>query len=64
MERYEIGDRVVILRRFAHLYGSATGMVIGIKLDPFRSAFNEYKIQFADGSVANLFEFQIAKADE
>jgi hypothetical protein len=64
MQRYQIGDRVVVLPRFAHLYRSATGIVIGIKLDPFRSAFNEYKIEFADGSTASLFEFQLGKTDE
>jgi len=61
--QYEIGDRVVVLQRFAHLYGSATGVVTGVKLDSFRSAFNEYKIEFADGSTASLFQFQLAKSD-
>ena len=63
MQRYEIGDRVVVLPRFAHLYGTATGVVVAVKLDPFRPAFNEYKIEFADGSTASLFEFQLAKPD-
>ena len=63
MQRYEIGERVVVLPRFAHLYGSATGVVIGIKLDSFRPAFNEYTIEFADGSTAKLFEFQLARRD-
>jgi hypothetical protein len=64
MQRYQIGDRVVVLPRFAHLYGSVTGVVTGIKLDPFRPAFNEYKIEFADGSTASLFEFQLAKSEK
>ena len=64
MQRYQIGDRVVVLPRFAHLYGSEKGVVIGIKLDPFRPAFNEYKIEFADGSTASLFEFQLEKTDD
>ena len=62
MQRFKIGDRVVLLPRFAHLYQSDAGLVIGIKLDPFRAAFNEYKIEFSDGSTADLFEFQIRKA--
>jgi hypothetical protein len=64
MERFEIGDRVVVLPRFAHLYPNDRGVVTEIKLDRFRSAFNEYKIEFPDGSTADLFEFQIRKAEE
>jgi hypothetical protein len=64
MQRYEIGDRVVVLPRFARLYGTAPGVVTAVKLDPFRSAFNEYTIEFADGLTASLFEFQIVKAHE
>jgi len=64
MQRYQIGDRVVVLPRFAHLYGSVTGVVTSIKLDSFRPAFNEYKIEFADGSTASLFEFQLAKSEK
>jgi len=60
MQRYQIGDRVVVLPRFARLYPANTGAVIEVKLDSFRPAFNEYKIGFPDGSTANLFEFQIA----
>ena len=56
-----VGDRVVVLPRYADLYPKDGGVVIEVKLDPFRTAFNEYKIGFADGSTANLFEFQIAK---
>jgi hypothetical protein len=63
MQRYEIGDRVVVLPRFAHLYGTATGEVTGVKLDSFRSAFNEYTIEFADGSRSDVFEFQLARVD-
>jgi hypothetical protein len=63
MQRYEIGNQVVVLPRFAHLYGSATGVVIGVELDSFRSAFNAYTIEFADGSTAELFEFQLVTAD-
>jgi len=64
MQRFKIGDRVVVLSRFAHLYQSSFGMVIEIKLDSFRAAFNEYKIEFEDGSTADLFEFQLVDVDE
>ena len=62
MQRFNIGDRVVVLPRFAHLYPSSAGVVIEVKLDPFRPMFNEYKIEFGDGSMASLFEFQIREA--
>ena len=62
MHGFAIGDRVVVLPRYADLYPKDGGVVIEVKLDPFRSAFNEYKIEFADGSTADVFEFQIGKA--
>ena len=62
MQRFNIGDRVVILPRFADLYSTNSGVVVEVRLDPFRPMFNDYKIEFADGSTARLFEFQIGKA--
>ena len=59
MQRFKIDESVVILGRFAHLYPSHTGVVIRVKPDPFRATFNEYRIQFSDGSTADLFEFQL-----
>jgi hypothetical protein len=64
MQRFEIGDRVVVLQRFAHLYPTYSGVVIAVKLDPFRSIFNEYKIEFPDGSRADVFEFQLREATD
>jgi hypothetical protein len=64
MDRFRIGDRVVVLPRFANVYPAGPGVVIEITLDKFRPVFNEYKIQFPDGSVAALFEFQIRKESE
>jgi hypothetical protein len=62
MQRFKIGDRVVLLPRFAHLYPGNSAVVIEVKVDPFRPVFNEYEIQFHDGSIANVFEFQIREA--
>jgi hypothetical protein len=59
MQRYEKGDPVLILPKFAHLYPSASAVVIDVKLDQFRPMFNGYTLQFSDGSSANLFQFQI-----
>ena len=61
MQQFQIGDRVLVLPRFAHLYPSISAVVIEVKLDPFREMFNEYKIAFPDGSTAGVFEFQIRK---
>ncbi|HYR84693.1 MAG TPA: hypothetical protein VE422_11505 [Terriglobia bacterium] len=63
MQRFDIGDPIVILPRFADLYPIHWGTVIDMKLDPFRPAFTEYTIQFPDGSTTNLFEFQILEAE-
>ena len=59
MQRFKKGDRILILPKFAHLYPAASAVVIGFKRDPFRTMFNDYTIQFHDGSTASLFEFQI-----
>jgi len=59
VERFKIGDCVLILPRYAHLYASDSGVIVAGLPDPFRSAFNEYTVEFPDGSTANLFEFQI-----
>ena len=58
----KIGDLVFILPRYAHLYGSDSGVIVAVIPDPFRSAFNQYTVELPDGSTANLFEFQICKA--
>ena len=62
MQRFKIGDRVSLLPRFAHLFQSTPGVVIEVKIDPFRAMFNEYTIEFPDGSTVNVFEFQVREA--
>jgi len=62
MQGFKVGDQVVILPRFADLYQSNSGVVIEVKLDPFRPMFNEYKLEFSDSSTANVFEFQVREA--
>ena len=61
MERFNVGDPVLILPRFGHLYPSACGAVVAIKPDPFRDLFNEYTVKFPDGSTAKIFEFQLVE---
>jgi hypothetical protein len=59
MQRFKPGDAVLILPKFAHLYSASSGIVRDARRDPFRSIFNEYAIGFADGSNANVLEFQL-----
>jgi hypothetical protein len=59
MQRFKRGDAVFILPKFAHLYSASSGIVRDSRQDPFRSIFNEYAVGFADGSHANLLEFQL-----
>jgi hypothetical protein len=63
MQRFDIGDPIVILPRFAHLYPIYWGTVTDLRSDPFRPMFTEYTIQFPDGSTTNVFEFQILEAE-
>jgi hypothetical protein len=59
MERFNIGDAILILPKFAHLYPSRSGVIIDVKRDPFRAIFNELTIKLSDGSTTNLFEYEI-----
>ncbi len=59
MLRFKPNDAVFILPRYAKLYPGHSAIVTGATADPFRSMFNEYTVEFADRSSANLFEFQI-----
>jgi len=59
MQRFKPSDAVFILPRYAHLYPANSAVVVGITADPFRPMFNEYALEFADHSIAKLFEFQI-----
>ena len=61
MHRFNTGDAVLILQRFAHLYPNDFGVIVAVKIDPYRSAFNEYAVKFPDGSTASLFEFQLVE---
>ena len=62
MQRFKMGDRILILSRYAHLYPDDSGLIVAVKLDSFRDKFNEYTIRFSDGSTANIFEFQLVEA--
>jgi hypothetical protein len=61
MQRFQIGDRVLIIPRYAHLYPANTGIIADVDLDPRRGILNEYVVKFADASTANLFEFQLQR---
>jgi len=59
MQRFELNDTVFILPRYAHLYPASSAVVVGVTGDSFRPMFNEYALEFADRTIAKLFEFQI-----
>ena len=59
MQRFKPNDAVFILPKYAHLYPGSSAVVTSVTIDPFRSMFNEYLLEFPDGSNAKLFEFQI-----
>ena len=59
MQRFKPNDAVFILPKFAHLYPGNSALVISANPDLFRPMFNEDTVQFADGSVAPLYEFQL-----
>jgi len=59
MQRFNVGDSVLVLPRFAHLFPTNIGVVTGINADPFRSMFNEYTLKLDNGTAATVFEFQL-----
>jgi hypothetical protein len=59
MERFKVGDPVLVLPRFAHLFPASTGVVTAVNPDPFRSMFNEYALKLNDETPATVFEFQL-----
>jgi hypothetical protein len=59
MQRFKVGDSVLVLPRFAHLFSKSTGVVTAVHPDPFRPMFNEYKLQLDDETIASVFEFQL-----
>src|SRR5438552_4807636 len=40
MRPFEIGDVVLVLPKFAHLYPGDTGVIVRVEPDPFRAMFN------------------------
>jgi hypothetical protein len=59
MQSFKPGDPVLILPKFAHLYGANSAVVIGVNPHPSRPMLNEYTVEFPDHSMSKVFEFQI-----
>jgi hypothetical protein len=59
MPGFKPNDGVIILPQYAHLYPANSGVICSVSADRFRSIFNEYTVQFPDGSKASVREFQL-----
>ena len=59
MQRFKLNDAVFVLPKFAYLFLGDTGVVSGVKLDPLRPMFNEYTVEFPNGTAGSAFEFQL-----
>jgi hypothetical protein len=62
MSAFKPNDAVFILPKYAHLYPADSGVILSVSPDRLRSVFNEYVVQFPDGSKANILEFQLIEA--
>ena len=62
MPGFKPNDGVFILPQYAHLYPANSGVICSVSADRFRSLFNEYTVQFPDGSKASVLEFQLIEA--
>jgi len=54
MPRFGAGDAIYILPQYAHLHPANTAEVIRVVPDTYRPMFNEYVVEFADGSQATV----------
>src|SRR5436190_19922581 len=59
MQRFTLGDPVLILPKFAHLYPASAAVVVSARVNNFRPTLNEYTVEFADHSRATVLEAQI-----
>lgn len=59
MPRFNVGDRVLIVRKFSQSYPGNAGVVVGIRQDAIRSILDEYTIEFSDGTKDDFFAFQL-----
>jgi hypothetical protein len=58
---FKLGDRVLMRPEFVHLYPAQVGVIMNVKLDSFRSTFNEYTVEFPGRIRRSAFEFQILR---
>jgi hypothetical protein len=62
MSGFKPNDGVLILPQYAHLYPANSGVICSVNADRLRSVFDEYTVQFPDGSKASVLEFQLIEA--
>ena len=58
MSRFHIGDRVLLLAKYANLYPAIQGVVRTANPNPIRELFDEFSVQFSDGSIQTVHAFQ------
>src|SRR5579884_2895290 len=58
MPRFNIGDKVLVLGRYAQLFTGKSGIVVNVKADPLRPMFDEYAVDFAHRR-HTVFDFQL-----
>jgi len=61
VHRFNTGDAVLILQRFAHLYPNDFGVIVAVKIDPYRSAFNEYVVKCPTVKSQSFLNFSLSK---
>ena len=59
MPRFSVSDTVLVLSKFARGHPSNVGIVAKVKVDMLRPLFDEYLVEFSDGSTGTLFDFQL-----
>jgi hypothetical protein len=59
MPRFSVGDKVLLLDKFARSYSGHVGTVVKVKVDMLRTLFDEYTLEFSDQSTGTFFDFQI-----
>jgi hypothetical protein len=61
MSRFHIGVPILLLAKYANLYPAGSGIVRSINANPARELFDEYDVEFPDGAIEMVHDFQVVE---
>src|SRR5437764_754895 len=61
MARFKLGDRILLLEKYARLYPATGGIVRSLNPNKTRELFDEYLVEFPTGTSKSVHAFQIVE---